>query len=234
MTHTEELKIELFADIGSGEPFVARIIFGLLEILKSTNFGEREKVDSAIFDITKEGLIPAFINLREIRSFEKGAKRLVRATLDQHYHNLYGHLWIAYKDRLQIATKLLGFDIGFLFKNEEEFIKGCDIFQKKYPEIDPSFIAMLKDERRTWQNILHTIRNDFLNHKKLSKEQIEKFFTLESAELMFQNCWGAIEEILVCLMRTALPRPTIDIAEIPENERDPNLPKRYRFVAKIT
>ncbi len=129
---------------------------------------------------------------------------------------------------MQKATDLLGFNLGFLFQKDGNFKKGCKKFLKKHSRIDEGFIRMLENERDVWQNKVMTIRNQYIEHQKLDLKQVEKYFTLENAELTFNNCWQAIEDILVILMRTGLPTG-IDIAVIPEEKRDRNCPKKYSF-----
>lgn len=234
MQENLNLKLEFFSDIGTGNPFVARIGLGLIDILNSTNFKERKKINDAIFEILFEGLMPAFISLRELRKFEtQGAKggRVPIMTINKSYYNLYNHLWVAYKYRMQRVVKLLGFDVGFLFQKENQFKQGCENFLKQHPSVNQAFTKMLADVRKSWQNILSTIRNHYLEHKILDIKQVERFFTIENSELLFCNCWQAIEMILVILLMTGIPLDKgIDIAEIPEKERDPDCSKRFRFV----
>lgn len=222
----EKYKFELFSDIGTSEPFVARLSLGLIEILDVTNFENRKEINDAILNISFEGLLPAFISLGEIRDFETGSKKFIMVNLNKNYYDLYKYLWVAYKDRMQKATDLLGFNLGFLFQKDENFKKGCKKFLEKHSEIDEGFIGILENERDVWQNKVETIRNRYLEHQKLDSKDVEKYFTLENAELMFNNCWQAIEDILVFLMRTDFPT-RIDIAVIPEEKRDRGCPKKY-------
>jgi len=225
----ENWKLELLSDIGTSSPFVARIGLGLIDIVNVTNFKERKKINDAIFEILLEGLIPAFISLRELRKGES----VPIITINKSYYNLYNHLWVAYKDRMQRVVKLLGFDVGFLFQKESQFKQGCENFLKQHPNVNQAFTKMLADQRKSWQNILSIIRNHYLEHKILDIKQVERFFTIENAEVLFCNCWQAIEMILVILLRTGMPLDKgIDIADIPEKERDPSCPKRFRFVIK--
>ncbi|GAH65985.1 unnamed protein product, partial [marine sediment metagenome] len=99
----ENWKLELLSDIGTSSPFVARIGLGLIDIVNVTNFKERKKINDAIFEILLEGLIPAFISLRELRKGES----VPIITINKSYYNLYNHLWVAYKDRMQRVVKLL-------------------------------------------------------------------------------------------------------------------------------
>jgi len=225
----ENWKLDLLSDVGTSEPFVARIGLGLFDILDVTNFKERKKINDTIFEILLEGLIPAFISLRELRKGES----VPIITINKNYYNLYNHLWVAYKDRMQRVVKLLGFDVGFLFQKESQFKQGCENFLKQHPNVNQAFTKMLADQRKSWQNILSIIRNHYLEHKILDIKQVERFFTIENAEVLFCNCWQAIEMILVILLRTGMPLDKgIDIADIPEKERDPSCPKRFRFVIK--
>ena len=222
----EVYETELFSEFGTGEPFVARLCLGLIEILDATNFENRKEINDAIVNISFEGVFPAFISLREIREFETGSKKLIMVNLNKNYYDLYKYLWVAYKDRMQKAANLLGFNLGFLFQDDEKFKKGCKKFLGKHSRIDEGFIGILENESNVWQNKVETIRNRYLEHQKLDSKQVGKYFTLENAETMFNNCWQAIEDILVFLMRTDL-HDGIGIAGIPEEKRDPNCPKKY-------
>ena len=48
---SEEYKRELFAVFGTSEPFVARLSYGLIEILDTTNFENRKEIKDAIITI---------------------------------------------------------------------------------------------------------------------------------------------------------------------------------------
>jgi len=88
---------------------------------------------------------------------------------------------------------------------------------------------MLRDERQTWQVRLAAFRNDYLEHRRtLPHDFVEPFYTLAQAELMFSNAWEAMEDIAAVLLGYTLP-PNVHLVEIPEAERDPGLPKRFRF-----
>ena len=104
------LKFEHFADFGTGEPFVARIV-GLSDLINITNFKNKKEVSDSILTIFMEGLSPAFLSLKEIRAIEKGEKQKILLNLTKNYYNLFDHLWIAYKDRTQKASKIMGVDM---------------------------------------------------------------------------------------------------------------------------
>ena len=56
----------------------------------------------------------------------------------------------------------------------------------------------------------------------------EIYQTLRSLASMFSDVWLAIEEILAALLSSQLV-PGAFMAEIPEEKRDPQVPKRFAF-----
>lgn len=228
-------RIEKFADLGTEEPFVARTGPGLIEILNATSFKNREKINAALLSILFEALMPAFLSLREVLDMESGKTEKMILNLEKGYSNLYDHLWVGYKDRMPKAVALLGFEIGFLFKSEKDFEKGMSRFLQENSGIiglDSRFAEMLRDERATWQNMLGSIRNDYIQHKKIDSKDVRVLFNPEAAERVFNNCWQAIEDILIVFLRTGLPHHAgVDIAEIPVEKRNPEFPKRFQFVS---
>jgi hypothetical protein len=102
-------------------------------------------------------------------------------------------------------------------------------FLSQHPGVEEAFIEMLVDGRTSWQDKFAVIRNDHLEHRKpLPEKFVAAFYTLEQAELIFANAWQAIEDIAAVLLKTLLP-PGVFLREIPEDERDPAIPKRFGF-----
>jgi hypothetical protein len=107
----------------------------LLELVDASHiFGaERDAVKAAIMTILVEGLMPAFEHLRKIRlSFSNPIPELNRRQLFEDFARV---LWHAYKDLFPKAVLLLGFNIGFLFKNDADFEKGLTDFVSKFPAL---------------------------------------------------------------------------------------------------
>lgn len=225
----ESFEVKKYSDVGSGEPFMARLTLGLTDILDVTGFDDKEEINEAILNMVFNGVLPSFLSLREIRNIEAERVEKIVATLNKNYQDFYRHLWAAYKDKMQTVTRLLGYNLGFLFQKQEAFREGSKTFLRQHPEIHEDFVKMLLDERQSWQKVLSTIRNDHLEHQKGNSSDVDNFFKLPFIELMFQNCWQAIEEILVLLLKTRLP-DKIHLSEIPEDDRDKECPKRYCFV----
>jgi hypothetical protein len=88
---------------------------------------------------------------------------------------------------------------------------------------------MLVDERESWQDKFASFRNDHLEHRRpLPPAFIAAFYSLDQAELAFANTWGAMEDIATRLLATKLPSALV-LREIPADERDPTMPKRFGF-----
>lgn len=225
LTEPRNWKVHRFADVGSSEPFMARIAIGLPEILGVTSFRNRDEIQEVIVDLAFQCLTPAFMSLRELRKIASDDKiPLLQKT--KHFDDMCKTLWSAYKDRMQTAAKLMGFDVGFLFQSNAIFNQGCARFLQANPVIGPHLIALMKYNRDTWQTGLMVFRNDYLEHQKLKSTEVQAYYSLERAETLFENVWIGIEEILVYLMSTALPK-MVGLREIPESERSPDLPKRF-------
>jgi hypothetical protein len=144
------------------------------------------------------------------------------------YENLYAHLWQAYKDRFQKLMRALGYDVGFLFQKDEAFEKGAAKFLEQHPELT-DLVEMMRRDRADFQKRLGEYRNDYLEHRKdFDPKLVEALHRPEVAEAMFDNVWQAIEDNVALLVRSLLP-PPLQLAEIPEAERDPGAPERFQF-----
>jgi hypothetical protein len=87
----------------------------------------------------------------------------------------------------------------------------------------------MRNDRREWQNDLALFRNEHLEHQRpVDRELLARFYRSDSAETAFENVWQAIEDITVQLLVPYLP-PGIALVEIPDDERDPIVPRRFGF-----
>lgn len=219
------------ADFGTTEPFVARISFGLNDLLNGLDIEEaqKKKARDQIFEIFQE-LFNAFVSLRDIQNMESGKIEMLLVNQRKAYQDFYGYCWASYKDRMQNLLRTLGFDIGFLFGEEKAFDEGAEKFTKLYPDIGEEFIKMVRGDRTSWQNAVCKIRNNYIEHKKdsVSEEEIKSYFNQKTAQLIFDNCWQAIEDNVVMYMSTKLING-IKIGLIPGNEIDKCCPKRFRL-----
>jgi hypothetical protein len=221
-----DFQVEHLADFGSSEPWVARVMLGVGDIIGATPLNGRDDVRDAFGEVFY-ALSDAFNDLRRLRDLV--ARRAPRSELDAAFSSFYVHLWRAYKDRFQKFVRTLGFDLGFLWMKAKDFNAIAPKFLAKHPDVDAAFIEMLINERMSWQDKFSVIRNEHLEHRKaLPANFVAAFYTLEQAELLFANAWQAMEDIAAVLLAMLLPQGVV-LREVPEAERDPAIPKRFGF-----
>ncbi len=227
MTEPNQWKVSPFANVGTGEEFVRRML-EMFDLLGGTLIADKqkEKVRDAIGDILTEGLIPTFLELRSIRSSVGADLPLVDRL--QLYEDFARKLWKAYKDLTQRAAVAMGFDIGFLFQNEKAFEEGLKTFRAQNPAVVDTFEEYLRATRKNWQNELAKFRNGFLEHKQGDRKDFAQFYNPAAAEGLFNVVCRTIVDILVCLMNLRL-QPGIHIVEYDPNIHGPGWPNRFRW-----
>jgi hypothetical protein len=225
-------KIEKVANFGANEPFVARIVMGLPEVIEATDFDNKEEIKEAIMEMFMNGLAPAFSSLQEIRKIEDGSKEKLLMDLRKEYFSFYDRLWAAYKDRMQKVIKTLGYDLGFIFLINKDFEMKMTEFLHKNPEIRHELGDYLRKNRNNWQNAVAKFRNEYAQHQSVYEKEIDDLLRLDAIEVCFKNCWTAIEMILMELICTKL-HGWAGIEEIPETERNSSIPKRFRVIIRF-
>lgn len=222
------MRIEPYANFGTGEVWVSRVMLGLPTVVDATTVPNRDEVKEAIA-VVFEALTAAFNDLRTLRELvSRGDTPATEITAA--YSGFYVHLWRAYKDRFQRSVPpALGYDIGFLWGNEATFETGATAFAAAHPEVDAGLIEMMRNDRREWQNDLALFRNEHLEHQRpVDRELLVRFYRPDSAATAFDNVWQAIEDITVQLLVPCLPAG-VELVEIPDDERDPVVPRRFGF-----
>lgn len=221
--------VEHYADFGTGEPWVARLMLGLQEIVFAVPaFGEtRDEFMNELGEVF-ESLGMAFDELRELRRREAGGAPAL--DIARSYVNLYGLLWQAHKDRFQKAMRALGVDIGFLFQKDESFEKGAATLVAANPKLS-ELTELMRHDRQEFQKALAQYRNDYLEHRddQVDPRLLAVFHRLDSAETTFANVWQAMEDYVAISVKAHLPESLV-LDEIPEAERDPARPTRFRFL----
>lgn len=223
-----EWKIVHFAEIGTSEEFIEVFSGELLELLEASDIhGEkRDAMKNAIMDILLEGLMPAFLELRNIReSVSTSPPELDRRKL---YENFARVLWHAYKDLMPKVVKLLGFDIGFQFQKDTTYEKGIKEFNDKYPPLILDVPELLRRQRDNWQQGLAEFRNEYLEHRSKDISAFEKYYRPETAEMLFDHAWRTMAELLPAFIEARFP-PTWSIERIPFAEIDPKRRRRFRY-----
>jgi len=216
-----------FASVGTQEPFM-REMLELVDILEgSLIFAERrELARSAIMTVMTDGVLPAFLELRSIRSPHTANLPLTERF--QPYEDFARKLWKAYKDLTQRAAEATGFDIGFLYQTDANFEKGLKKFRSDWPELPAGAEDFLHKTRADWQNDFSKFRNGFVEHQEGNRTDFKKFYNNAVVEKLFESVWGTIVDLLAMLMSLKLP-PHVHIVV-----NDPAIhgpwPKRFRWI----
>lgn len=220
-------KVEPYANFGSGEPWVARVLLQWQSILNAVPaFGATRGAFHLAQGDVFESLGMAFQVLGKLR--EQVATGALALELAESYASLYGYLWQAYKDRFQNALLALGVDFGFYWDKESKFEKGAEAVLAEKPDL-AQLLGLMRHYRENFHNALGHYRNTYLEHREADVDQrmLESFHRLEAAEDTFERVWRAIEAIVAGIVVAHLPNPLV-LIEIPEEERDPGRPERFR------
>ncbi|MGP8173056.1 MAG: hypothetical protein ACLP7O_00755 [Terracidiphilus sp.] len=232
-------KVSLDANIGASEPFVHQILQELPQLVEAGSITDdllRRRIKESIWIIGVEGLMPALNTLRKIRCLPD--PNLPEMERRQLYDELGHTLWRTYKELMQDAVMAMGFEdsakpgkssIDFLFDTSAKFKKGVGPFHALYPRVRSNFGDYLRDQRKHWQNDLSNWRNNFLDHPKgKGWKDFRHMYDVQKAEMLFDCTWKAIATILARLIESKL-WPGWVLQEIPEAERNPNCPNRFRL-----
>lgn len=188
---------------------------------------KRQEVKEAITSILIEGLMPAYLELKEIRQLGTSGKPILHQW--QPYEDLARKLWKAYKELMQNAVRLMDLDIGFLFQEKEnKFRKGLAAFRQQNPRLREKFEELLEATRTSWQDALAKFRNSFLEHQGGDRKDFEWFYKAENAEALFDAVWRAIANILPMLLELRLPNGVRLIEQSPDDP-GPRWPQRFRY-----
>jgi hypothetical protein len=224
----EGLHIEEYARFGTGEPWVARLMFGLPELVYAVPaFGSTRDDFRAKLGEVFESLGMAFEALRDLRA--RTTSGVAALDVERAYESFYGHVWRAYKDRFQTAMRVLGLDIGFLFQKDAKFEAAAGALVEGHPELH-DLVTLMRRDRAEFKKALSHYRNTYLEHRVTEPDPrlVAAFHRLDSAENMFENVWHAIEDYVALYVIANLP-PFIQVIEVPEEERDASRPTRFQF-----
>jgi hypothetical protein len=166
----------------------------------------RSKGKEALTSMLIDGLMPAFLELEQIRA--SVGRDIPFMNREQLYEDLARKLWKTYKGLMQNAVRLMGFDIGFLFENDKRFYEGSKEFRQANPELRPWFEEFVESVRASWQKELARFRNTWLEHPSGEPKQFAKFYRPDFAEELFRAVWQTIVNILPALLELRLPLGT--------------------------
>lgn len=221
-----EFRVEHYADFGSSEPWVARLMIGLPELIGAIPAFARLRTEftNELGEVF-ESLGMAFAEMRTLRRQAGEGASVIDST--RAYETLYGHLWRAFNDRFPSVMKVLGLDIGFTYKKDPQFEKAARRLLARRPEL-ADLVGLMRRDRADFQNRLAEYRNTYLEHRsrRIDPRLLADFHHPGSAENMFENVWQAIEDYVVLYTSANLPRG-LHVAEIPEDQRDATRPTRF-------
>src|SRR6202035_5455441 len=105
---------------------------------------QRAQAKIAISTLALEGFMPAFEHLRKIRTL--AVVQIPEMNRRQLYEDFMRTLWHAYKDLLQIVTREMGFNIGFLFERQSRFEERLKEFMDDNPTVARAFSDYLLEQ----------------------------------------------------------------------------------------
>jgi hypothetical protein len=224
-------KLKHFANISGSEEFVLQFMVELPRLVEaSTIYGaDREKLIFAICAIAVEGLMPAFEDLKKIRSSRN--QQVPELNRRQFYEDFTIKVWRSYKDLMQRAAKMMEPEIGFIFQNDVNFEKGLAEWANKRPKMAEGVGPYLRRRRTEWQNDLSDFRN-YLEHKgEQDPKRFAHHYEIGNAEKLFEAVWRTAADILPMLISPHLPPSTL-LVEIPPDQRNPVMKQRFNFFVK--
>jgi hypothetical protein len=250
--------VSKIADEGSSTPFIARLFMGVMQFRDDAFPNDKEK---EAFDKSYESTLAALSdarstakeihelvnNHREKVSTGKGAHVAGRAIhidsidkeLRKHIADFTTAAGRSLKQGMQSVAKILGIDIGFLFKNQTVFEKGLAKLSTSQPEL-----ADYLKEARSWAAKLNLLRNKIehegwllprVGYRELGgniemlEPEIEGVPVSQFVRETLDRLCCFAEEVTVFGLRTRMD-PEISITEIPLSQRDPSAPERFRRI----
>ena len=221
-------RLQKVASFGTGEPWLARIEFGIPELSKiATPNPEIHKEFTDAWLTAGMKLSEAFGILIEIRKLTADPDATL-IDLSRNYTSFYSLLWAAYKDRWQTAMKLLDFDMSFLFIADAPFETKWLEFEKAHPTLDLQGLKQMAiDDRTGWQKRLQDYRNLEIEHRT-GDQRVEDYENLMASEILFDNVWRAMEDWAIHAIGESV-KPPMFIFMIPKNERNSANPQKYKL-----
>jgi hypothetical protein len=218
---------EVFSDIGTNDEFVRQFADEFMELMDATSIFDpkRQEIKDALMVLLIEGLLRAYVRLKEIRS--STGQQIPVLNRRQQFEGFAGELWRAYKALMQKATKLLDFDIGFLFQEPPKFKKGVIDFRAAHPS-QTYILDFLLSQKEDWQDGLAAFRN-FVEHRGDDSEKFAEYYKPEMAEFLFERVWATMAYIFPVFIAAHF-KGSFTIEEIPLAERDPNHRSRFRRI----
>lgn len=259
--------LQKIKDTGTEDPLNARLMFGVFELRDKMVKSDDERL---IFDRlyspileTLEETQDALKNVLEIIDNHKekvanasiikfqGEIIEVSESIDKELSKNFKDFFVKGNRAAFLLIRLFknyGFNIGFIYKNDKDFMKGVKIFSEKHNnEKYLNFLKMIKSDRESWLSAFIKSRQKVEHegfsfpHVKYAKMQngsvVCLFPTVDSIEIptllnnMWHNLFEFVEDCVVSLIDFQLEKPWM-IIQIPEERRDRSMPLRYKIWAE--
>lgn len=199
---------EHFSAAPADRPFADFFFEEIQDLVKSSAIDneDRQELSDAIMVMVTEGFLPAYEDLRNIRTYEND-RRIPVLNRKKHYDDFARALWHGYKDLMPKVVNLLGYNIGFMFQRDENFQAGLEAFvTENRGNVLLDVAEFLSRQRDGWQKELKTFRNEYLEHRDADVAmQVEKFYETAWAEKVFVHAWRTVAELIVFLLETRFP-----------------------------
>lgn len=259
--------VRKISDIGTSEPWSARMWFGILQIRDhALKAGERRgelecEEKSKPFDKVYRPLISnledaynSLTNLEKlIAQHEKDLldNKVLRITENQHTveHPIDQEVKIlfrAFVNSLATALKQLqhvcmtiddSLDFGFLFMKPENFDKKVAEIEKQN-NVLLGLLPVIKEFRPLSNEIIVCNRNPIehpedgfmlpdIEYDFEQKKILNDFYSQEKMRFYWENSWRFCEIMIVSAFALQIKHPW-GIVEIPQEERDPDMPIKYK------
>ncbi len=240
---------------GTGEPFIARVFLGLLDMARNI-FSQQEK---NAFDGRFTGTLNpalelrnALVNIRKLidghkEALQKGtivrkahADPLLSERIDNPLRSYTAHfleMSDAIIKNLPSAMKFFGINIDYMNDREQRFAKGCERYESKYPDL----VTYLRKLRPSLLDIDEQFRKMRVEGWNLSNvkytvndsvvSMVEPLIGSEPVskyvERVFSILALAIEEVIMYGFQKSLTR-SIVIVEISPKQRNPVNAQRFK------
>lgn len=208
------------------------------------NMTETKIVKDRCIDLVKihtEGIISG--KLARMKGVTREVDECIDTDLNIWFKDFFIRGNMASKNLIRFAG-FFGYNISFMFGNFDKFEKGKKKFLEKHQkEIDRYFIDMIEDHREKWYEPFASFRAK-IEHDGFSFPDIKykssggkiepviaKFGSLSLEQylnMLWENLFYFCEEVIMLLFVSKLPS-NYSIISIPEKDRDPQKPIRYKI-----
>jgi hypothetical protein len=252
--------VQKFADEGSSSPFMARLFLGVMQ-LRDAVFPQQDPSREQ-FDKVYEFIVMTLLNTRtsaqnimrmlsehkqkvangtiaRLRGYNIEVDENVNKELRKEVETFLNSAVRVLKQGMQDIAKVLGCDIGFLFRKQPAFENGVATLRKK-----DALLAAYLIETRKWSERLIVSGRNALEHTgwmlpqvkysstpggiRAEEPQIEGQCVGDFVSFMLDRLSCFVEDVAAHCLQQRLPGG-LSVTEIRLADRDPQMPLRFRL-----